>query len=257
MDFYDKQRDCVFDFWSSCCSHYDQDMTNYVTKDELEEAISGISGSSYDDTEIRSQIEALQGAIVSLTDRVSTLEGIVAQKANSSALTAIWDAISECCSGSPVPPEPPTPTGTTKKFVITVSGGSNIEADCDSDYYLDATQTKQDSSTFMRYLTAEIGDCITEIGNGVFLNCFNMESITVPSGVTDIHNYAFATSYVDVPVKHLDLYIYATVPPTLHDDDEAFYGYFPADCTIYVPAESLTAYRTAWSEVADKIQAIQ
>lgn len=257
MDRYDYQRDCMFDFWGSCCSSTTPDLSKYVTFDELDEIISGISGASYDDSEIRSQIQALQDAFVSLADRVSTLEGLVAKKADNSALTAIWDAIEECCSGSPVPPTPPTPTGTTKKFVITVSGGSNIEADCDTDYYLDSTQTKQDSSTFMRYLTAEIGDCITEIGNGVFLNCFNMESITVPSGVTDIHNYAFATSYVDMPITHLDLYIYATVPPTLHDDDEAFYGYFPADCTIYVPSASVDAYKAAWTNVANKIQAIQ
>lgn len=275
----------IFDYWG-CCNSID--LSHYATDsdiDKLWDALEDISISGYDDTEIwdalnehvdndnihvtdaekerwnnisalTAQIEALQGAIVGLADRVSTLEGIMAQKADSSAITEIWDALSECCSGTPVPPEPPTPTGTTKKFVITVSGGSNIEADCDSDTYLDSTQTKQDSSTFMRYLTAEIGDCITEIGDGVFQGCFNMTSITVPSGVTDIHNYAFSTTHVEAPVTHLDVFIYATVPPTLHDDGEPQFGYFPEDCTIYVPSGSLTAYKTAWNMYSGIIQSM-
>ena len=232
------------------------DLTKYVTFEELNEIISGISGSSYDDSEIRSQLQTLQGTIVSLADRITTLEGLVAQKADASALTAIWDAIEECCSGDT--PTPPTPdTGTTKKFVITVSGGSNIEADCDSDTYLDSTQTKQDSSTFMRYLTAEIGDCITEIGNGVFQHCFNLTSVTLPSTVEVIHNYAFSTTHVEFTAKHLDVYIHAVTPPTLNDDNAGFNGFFPDDCTIYVPAESLTAYRTAWNMYSGIIQSMQ
>ncbi len=249
----------IYDYWG-CCNSID--LSHYATDSDIDklwdalEAISISGECECDLTEIEAQLSAIQASIISLADRVSTLEGIMAQKADSSALTEIWDALSECCSGTPTPPEPPTPTGTTKKFVITVSGGSNIEADCDTDYYLDSTQTKQDSSTFMRYLTAEIGDCITEIGDGVFQGCFNMTSITVPSGVTDIHNYAFSTTHVEAPVTHLDIYIYATIPPTLHDDGEPQFGYFPEDCTIYVPSGSLTAYQSAWPDIASKIHAI-
>lgn len=86
MDRYEYQRDCMFDFWSSCCSSHNPDLTKYVTFDDLDEVISGISGSSYDDSEVRSQIQALQGAIITTTDTLST-------KADLSALTATNEVV--------------------------------------------------------------------------------------------------------------------------------------------------------------------
>ena len=80
------------------------------------------------------------------------------------------------------------------------------------------------------YMNLAITDVIlpsslTDIGMGAFGECFALESFTVN----------------------------ATTPPTL--GDEVF-----MDCTtiptIYVPAASVDAYKSAWSAYADKIQAI-
>lgn len=44
--------------------------------------------------------------------------------------------------------------------------------------------------------------------------------------------------------------IYATTPPTNSNN-------FSTSTVIYVPAESVDAYKTAWSSLASKIEAIQ
>lgn len=75
MDRYEYQRDCMFDFWSSCCSSHNPDLTKYVTFDDLDEVI---SGSSYDDSEVRSQIQALQGVIITTTDTLTATNEVVA-----------------------------------------------------------------------------------------------------------------------------------------------------------------------------------
>ena len=252
----------IMNYWG-CCESYP--MRNYVTKAELEEALENISGDcDCDLSGITAQIEALQGSIVSLGDKVFTLEETMPQKANVSALTAIWEAISGLTarvealeSGSTPTPDPSSgDTGVTtdKKLVVTISGGTTYELDCDSDEHLDDTQVKGTDATYFMYQTAVVGDCITIIGNSAFRNCFNMSQITLPSGITEIHNYAFSTSYIDNPVTHLDVYINTEVPPTLIDDNEGFNGFFPIDCTIYVPNASVSAYQTAWSEYANIIQ---
>lgn len=105
-------RENIFNYWSCCPSI---NLSNYVTKNELEEALSGISGcdlteieetidSMQDEIEENAaNIEALQGIISSLADRVSILENTVTKKANESALTPIWDAIYELSGDTPTP----------------------------------------------------------------------------------------------------------------------------------------------------------
>ena len=71
-----------------------------------------------------------------------------------------------------------------------------------------------------------IPDGTTKIGYGVFYNCSRLASVTIK----------------------------ATTPPTLASD--AFNN--TNNCPIYVPAESVDAYKTAtnWSKYANRIQAI-
>lgn len=81
-----------------------------------------------------------------------------------------------------------------------------------------------------------------------FRGCTRLPSITLPSTIITINNYAFAgcSSLASFTVL-------ATTPPRLNT-----YGLgLPPDTTIYVPYDSVDAYKTAWSSYADRIQAIQ
>jgi hypothetical protein len=96
-------------------------------------------------------------------------------------------------------------------------------------------------------LSAEVGDCITSIGEMAFNQCYNITAITVGSGVTTIGNFAFGGCE-----ELQGITINATVPPSL--------GFLPFDntndCAIYVPSGSVNAYKSAWTDVSSRIQAI-
>ena len=150
-------------------------------------------------------------------------------------------------------PTPDTGETTTKKLVVTVLNKPNYELDCDSDSILDTTQTKPNND-YLSYLTAEVGDCITEIGNAAFQYCRNLTAVTLPSTIEVIHNYAFLTEIYGETTNHLDIYINAVTPPTLDQDNVGVDSFFASDCTIYVPAASLNAYKAAWPQYADNIE---
>lgn len=96
----------------------------------------------------------------------------------------------------------------------------------------------------------DISNSVTSIDSSAFNGCSALTSIDIPSGVTSIgaNVLNFCTSLISITVE-------ATTPPTL--------GYAALDGThanlvIYVPSESVNAYKTAknWSKYASKIQAI-
>lgn len=74
-----------------------------------------------------------------------------------------------------------------------------------------------------------------------------LTEITIPSTVTNIKYQAF---YADRALEGITCL--ATTPPTLGSD---VFGN-TNNCPIYVPSESVDAYKTAWSQYADRIQAI-
>lgn len=107
-----------------------------------------------------------------------------------------------------------------------------------------------------------IPNSVTSIGNGCFAEMTSISSITIPDSVTSIGRVAFQDNtgirYVHIPsgITSLENATFArcknlstiemdpVVPPTLnggsHFSNMTTY-------TIYVPCESVDAYKTAWS----------
>ena len=130
-----------------------------------------------------------------------------------------------------------------------------------------------------------IPDSVTVIGNYSFYRCFSLTSITIPDSVTTIGNYAFnscsslesatigdsvttigfATFALCENLK--TVYCKAINPPTtIVNNNGYWYGFamqdesgniYNIDCTIYVYAECVEAYKSAqgWNEYADRIVA--
>ena len=94
-----------------------------------------------------------------------------------------------------------------------------------------------------------IPDSVTSIGNTAFSKCTGLTNVTIGNGVTSIGDYAFSGCS-----RLTSITIQATTPPTL--------GTSPFkntnNCPVYVPSESLEAYKTAtnWKTYASRIQSI-
>lgn len=93
---------------------------------------------------------------------------------------------------------------------------------------------------------------LASIGKRSFFDCENLVEIDVPSSITSIDELAFYNC-----TRLSAFRIHATTPPTLGNNafkkDTTILGY---DLVIYVPAASLSAYQAAWTQYADKIQAL-
>lgn len=112
-----------------------------------------------------------------------------------------------------------------------------------------------------KYGYIEIPDSVTTIGQYAFYRGYGSymgtkERIVIGSGITSIGNYAFGTNEKWSTVDNI-ITCKATTPPTLGTN--AFYNGTTTYITaIYVPAESVNAYKSAsgWSNYTSVIQAI-
>ena len=95
-----------------------------------------------------------------------------------------------------------------------------------------------------------IPNSVTSIGDSAFYRCSTLTSITLPNSLGTISIYAFryCTSLTSIIIE-------ATTPPRLSNVNAFQYT---NNCPIYVPAESVDAYKAAdkWSSLASRIQAI-
>ena len=114
-----------------------------------------------------------------------------------------------------------------------------------------------------------IPDSVTSIGEGTFSNCTSLTSVTIPNSVSYIGNQAFSncTSLTSVTIPNSvttigsfafgqcsslsSITVEATTPPTLGTDPFQNTN----NCLIYVPTESVQAYKTAWSSYQNRIMA--
>ena len=101
----------------------------------------------------------------------------------------------------------------------------------------------------LKSVTIEEG--VSYIGHSSFENCRALSSIIIPESVTSIGSKAFSgcSSLLSITVKSVN-------PPSLEYGSNN--GAFDStnDCPIYVAAESVDAYKSAWIIYADRIQPI-
>lgn len=90
-------------------------------------------------------------------------------------------------------------------------------------------------------------ESITSIGNSCFSGCRNLTEITIPKNVVDIYDYAFENC-----AKLSFVVCKPIVPPKLYGT-RTFYN--TNNCPIYVPQESVNAYKAAqyWSSYSNRI----
>ncbi len=104
--------------------------------------------------------------------------------------------------------------------------------------------------TSLRSVT--IGNSVTSIGSSAFYDCYSLRSVTIPNSVTSIGSTAFF-GCLDLDLEHV--YCKPTTPPQGGSDmfycAIAFGGVTgPIGCKIYVPRNSVSAYKSAsgWSD---------
>lgn len=114
-------------------------------------------------------------------------------------------------------------------------------------------------SAFERHMyvaSAEIPYGVTEIGDYAFRECYSLASIILPETIQTIGKGAFDWYRVPCTVT-----VKATTPPTLASSGmfNDYDGTQDNLVGIYVPAESVSAYKEAeyWSDYADKIFSIE
>ena len=125
-----------------------------------------------------------------------------------------------------------------------VSTLNSVTIDYDSNATLGYNQFFSSSITSLT-----IGSHPTSIGESMFSNCTKLTTLVIPSNISSINSSAFldCSGLTSITVHN-------ATPPTL--------GYQVFDntnnCPIYVPPESVDAYKAAsgWSKYASRIQAI-
>lgn len=165
----------------------------------------------------------------------------------------------------------------TYKLQATYSDSSTLNVECNSSTSLLKAESQPTGYTASAMTDAIIGDCVTTIGDSYyytqapFMNCYSLSSVTIPSSVTTIARYAFygcsgltsitipsgVTSIYEAAFSRCSgltaIYVEPTTPPALYGS-EPFWN--TGDCPIYVPCESVSAYQSAWSTYASRIEGI-
>ena len=138
---------------------------------------------------------------------------------------------------------PPSVTDFGSYAFSGASGLNSVTIDYASNATLGGNQFRDSSITSLT-----IGSNPTRIPSRMFYGCTGLTSLVIPSNISSIDNEAFSkcSGLTSVTVE-------STTPPTLGS-----YVFNYTNCPIYVPPESVDAYKAAsgWSSYASRIQAI-
>lgn len=151
-----------------------------------------------------------------------------------------WRAFQSCKSMTTITlPETIKSIGTEALQNTSITGVVNLP---------NVTSIGSNSFSFTKIAEVILGDLITTIPSSAFASCGSLTKVTCGKSVTSIGGSAFRLA------KVATFTIYAVSPPTLTAN--SFEGCPLAH--IYVPAESVEAYKTAtyWSNKASIISAI-
>ena len=180
------------------------------------------------------------------------------------------------------------------KIRASYNDGTTYLLECDNNPTLTHLNTHPNKYVFSGMTSAEIGDCVTSIARYDFGTCQSLTSVTIGSGVTTIGEAAFfscqSLTSIDIPdnvtsigskcffmsnaitnviigsgvtlisdnafnncTSLTSITVNATTPPAI--GGSVFYA--TNDCPIYVPCQSITQYKSAWSTYASRIQCIE
>ena len=125
-----------------------------------------------------------------------------------------------------------------------VSGLNSVTIDYASNATLRSSQF-----TSLSITSLTIGSHPTSIGDSMFRKCTKLTTLVIPSNISTINGYAF-----DGCSGLRSISVESATPPTLGSN--AFNN--TNNCPIYVPPESVNAYKAAsgWSSYASRIKAI-
>lgn len=138
------------------------------------------------------------------------------------------------------------PTPDVNKLLANYSDNTTYTLACNGDSDLLQSEIRDYTTSYSSMTSAVVGNCVTYIENNAFNQCSSLFNVTLPSTVSYIGSWAFGNCN-----NVAKLIINAEYPPML-------YGYnneLPSNgCPIYVPCNSVDAYKEAWSDYADRIR---
>lgn len=211
------------------------DLSNYATKSEIPTSASQLTN---DSGYITSQSLSGYVTLDEFGDYIMRLR---------SEIDTLRQQVSGCCE---IPPTP-SPTGDTDCVVrIKYTQGEDFVISCEESYIgnlesfeLPSPYTRPDATA------VTVGNCTAQIGQTCFEDFFQLQTVYISSACTSIRLEAFngCSALTTVTIE-------ATTPPTMVWNN-TFQG-----CTslqhIYVPAQSVNAYKTAqyWDTYANLIE---
>jgi len=143
---------------------------------------------------------------------------------------------------------PPLVEPSYKATIITTAGDVLHVSDNGSSVLTKAEITAVTSATAVAQII--VGNIVTEIGDRCINQFSNLIVLDLPDTITKVDSQG-----IYYCTKLTAIYFRAITPPVL-DENIGFYS--TNNCPIYVPADSVNAYKTAnvWSDVKSRIQAI-